>query len=306
MSRMTMPMGPQAIDLQWFGAEAGNPGEGSGEGANAADSFATNLAGDAGSSRKESSTPPAQDPNGGKPAEKQEGGKEKPTPELPGWTQATTKELRADPRFAAFASKFKSFDEAVKSALELEAKIGGMVSLPGKESKPEDIADYYKKIGVPEKPEGYDLKKKEGIDYSDESLAEFRALASKFHLTQEQAAGMFEAANETAAKALADYAAKQQQNAQEAVTNCEASLKKEWGTSFDVNLDSARRGMAAYADKELLNDAARTGMGNSPAFMKLFARIGQLVREDSTAHRAPGGRGEGKPLEEIMYPEQKR
>lgn len=309
MPDMTMPMGPQFIHLQWFaeeGGEAGNPGQGSGEGAQPAGSFATNLAKkEAGSDGEGASPQPAQEPAKGKPAEKAEGGKEKPTTELPGWTNATTKELRADPRFAAFASKFKSFDDAVKSAIELEAKIGGMVSLPGKDSKPEEIAEFYSKFGVPEKPEGYDLKKHEDLDYSDEDLNEFKGLAHKLHLTKDQAAAMFDLVNERAVQELEAYAAKKQQESEEAITGCESTLKKEWGASFDGNLAVARRGIAAYADTELMNDAAATGMGNSPAFLKLFYRLGQLTREDSTAHRAPGGRGTEKPLEDIMYPAKK-
>lgn len=305
MPNQAMPTGPQFIHLQWFaeGDGAGNPGDGSGEGVKPAGSFATSLTdGATGSGGKESSTQPAQDPPKGKPAEKQEGGKEKPTPELPGWTNATTKELRADPRFAAFASKFKSFDDAVKSAIELESKIGSMASIPGKESKPEEIAEFYQKLGVPEKPEGYDLKKHEGLAYSDENLAEYREFAHKLHLTKEQAAAMFDMVNERAAKELQDFAAKKQRESEEAVAGCESTLKQEWGASFDKNLATTRRGLAAYADKDLMNDAAATGMGNSPAFLRLFFRLGQLTQEDSTAHRAPGGRPGAKPLEDVLYP----
>jgi hypothetical protein len=32
---------------------------------------------------------------------------------------------------------------------------GGLVKLPGKDAKPEDVAEFHKAIGVPEKPEGY-------------------------------------------------------------------------------------------------------------------------------------------------------
>lgn len=40
---------------------------------------------------------------------------------------------------------------------ELEGKFtsGGLIKIPGKDAKPEDIAEFHKALGVPEKPEGY-------------------------------------------------------------------------------------------------------------------------------------------------------
>jgi len=288
-------MGP-AVHLQWFAEEGapGNPAEGSGEGAKPAASFATDLfdKNPDGSGWQQASPKPAQEKPAGKPAEKAKEGQEKPTPALPGWTNATTKELRADPRFMAYASKFKSFDEAVKSAMELESKIGGMVSLPEGDS-------------IPDKPEGYELKKRDDIEYSEDDVAEFKKLAAELKLSKKQAERLFDITNEHAAKMLKDYGEKQKADDEAAIQFCQTTLQKEWGEATDGNLAIVQRGMRAYANKDLMADAAKTGMGNSPAFIRLFYELGKMTREDSSAKREPGGAAPVKDPASIMYPDKK-
>lgn len=304
MSNTTHDAGPLFIDLQWFAEDADNPGGGSGEGADADGSFATNLVEDQAA------------PKGDKPAEPnpQQGG-QKPT-ELPGWTNATTKELRADPRFTPYASKFKSFDDAVKSAMELETKLGGMVTIPTDKSTPEEVAEFYAKIGgdlkdrlrdsdIPKKPEEYEFEKSKDLEYSDEDLDAFREVALKLKLTKDQAKEMFAMANEQASRALTAYAERQAEQKKAAFQDCEATLKKEWGQEFQTKIGVAKRGLSAYGDSELIADAKRTGMGNSPSFMKLFYELGLNVSEDSANFRQPRGGAKKRP-EEILYPDQSR
>jgi hypothetical protein len=66
---------------------------------------------------------------------------------LPKWSSAVGQEVRDDPRFSAWAGKHESFTAAVKSALELDSKIGGMVSYPSEKSSPEEIAAFWTKAG---------------------------------------------------------------------------------------------------------------------------------------------------------------
>ncbi len=282
-------------------SQAGNPGSGSGEGAKPAGSFATNLVQEsqAGSGGAQASPAPAQ--GGQDQAAAAQGAK---ATELPGWTNATTKELRADPRFSAFAAKYKSFDEAVKSALELEAKAGTMVSLPTDKSSPEEVADFYERFGVPKTPEGYELEKDKGLEYTDESLKEFRAMAHGLHLTKDQAKEMFRQINASAAKTLKEYGEKQRANEDAAAAACEGTLKKAWAEGYAENLEVAKRGMGAFATADLLKEAERTGMGNSPAFLQLFFELGKTVREDSSVYRPAHGKTPKAP-EDILYPSKK-
>src|SRR5687767_2499597 len=53
--------------------------------------------------------------------------------------------------------KFKDEGALAQSYLELEKRMGGSLKIPGKDAKPEEIAAYREKIGVPKSAAEYDL-----------------------------------------------------------------------------------------------------------------------------------------------------
>jgi len=281
--------------LQAAGPDTGNPSTGTGEGAQASSgSFATDLLNPQAGSSQGAPAPAAKGQD--TPAKETALGSPKPTEALPGWTNATTKELRSDPRFNAFASKFKTFDEAVKSAIEIESKIGKMVAIPDDKSTPEEKAEFFKRFGVPSKPEQYKLEKSKDYEYDEAQVGEFAKLAHSMNLSQEQANAMFKAVNERGAQAIIEHQAR----SEAAKAEVESSLKKEWGGDYDQNVEVMRRGLRFYGDKDLLADAARTGMGNSAAFVRLFHKLGLTVREDSAVSRS-GVKVSDKSTADIFY-----
>jgi hypothetical protein len=279
----------------------GNPGQASGEGAKGAGSFATNLVQEtAGSGSK---APALQDGAQGDKSSSAQGQGDTSTGDLPGWTSAVTKDLRADPRFAAFAGKFKEgkLDDVVKSAMDAEAKMGTMAAIPNEKSTPEERAAFYTKLGVPEKPEGYKLEKQPDLTYDEGQIKEFQTMAHKLGLSNDQANAMFKEINGRAQKALQDY----QTRTDEARVAIETGLKTEWGQKYDENLQVVTRGLKAFAPKDLLADAEATGMGNRKSFIQLFHKLGLTVKEDSAIHPMGAAKGSGKSTAEIFYPGKK-
>lgn len=66
-----------------------------------------------------------------------------------------------------------------------------------------------------------------------------------------------------------------------------AGLKKEWGESFDGNMDLARKAFEALVDEP--DRAAMLKIGNNPALIRMLARLGAELKEDSP----PTGEGIG-------------
>lgn len=97
-----------------------------------------------------------------------------------------------DPAFANFADA-QSMAKALK---ESQALVGKKLGIPGAESTPEEKAAFYKALGVPDAPEGYGLKKPEGLPpaldkmYDDQMLGGFQKLAREQNLTPAQAQGI--------------------------------------------------------------------------------------------------------------------
>jgi len=294
MDGETTILGPHLVDNQEVG------GQMQGESTTAGDS--TGQATDSGIGTNDASlTQQGQSQQGG---QEQAGTNQATEPKLPGFTAAATKELRSDPRFIAWASKFKSFDDAVKSALELESKMGTMVAIPGEDATPEQKAEFYKRLGVPEKPEEYELPEIDGLEYDEEAIAEFKGLAKELNLTKEQAKKFYEYAA-SKSKAIQEQAA-QQMEENEAKRKAEkeaviSTLKKEWGDDFEPNQQILKRGFANYATPSLIKKINDTGLGNDVDLVKLFYELGKTVMEDPGAHSRTTSYGEdGTPR--LEYP----
>ncbi len=275
---------PEMTD-QGAGLDRGNPTQGADAGKEGAGSFLTNLTDKAGSGSAPALQEGAQDRQIGE-------GQESPqqTPALPGFAAGLSKELKADQTVLAYTGKFKSMDDLVKSAMAAESKIGGMVSIPDDKAGPEQVAEFYKKLGVPEKPEDYKFEDNDQVKADPEQAASFKKLAKDMNLTQAQAARLWKDSNEYAAKALATY----QGLGKEAKANVTATLQKEWGADYQKNVEVVKRGLSIYPrQQELLTEADKLGYGNAVEFVRVFQFLGSLIKEDSGAARGSVG-GSGK------------
>ena len=92
--------------------------------------------------------------------------------------KATARELKRLQRFVDPTAVYGSFRE-----LDAKFSEGGLVKLPGKDAKPEEIAAYRKATGVPEKPEAYldNLKLGDGKILGEADKPIFEGFAKAAH-----------------------------------------------------------------------------------------------------------------------------
>lgn len=87
-------------------------------------------------------------------------------------------------------------DDIIKSYTELEKTVGKpKYGVPGADAAPEQVAEFFKALGVPETPEAYGLKSPDGYpehmgEYMAETLTEYSKVAHDLKLTPKQAAGI--------------------------------------------------------------------------------------------------------------------
>jgi len=285
------------------GPATDNSGNAQAQGQGVAADFLTELNTDSGTGSataplaQEGQTMPkgSQEPAGSAPATEQK---------LPGFTAAATKELRSEPRFVAWASKFKSFDDAMKSAIELESKMGAMAAIPGENATPEQKADFFKKIGVPENINDYELTKLEGVQYDEVAEKEFRELAKNLNLTKDQAKGLYEYASQKslAMQTQIEQSEAEQQNAVKAERqSTEDALRKDWGEDYDANREVLKRGFREFIKPDFAKRLQERGMGNDPDMMRLLYTLGKTVMEDPGAFsRTASIDSNGRP--QLEYP----
>lgn len=144
-------------------------------------------------------------------------------------------------------------------------------AIPGENDPAERWEQFYKRIGRPESPDGYQVSAPDGYETNPEFTGRFRDTAHKMGLTAKQASGMVEWYN---AEALATL--QQEANAQR---EQQQALRSEWGADFNKNIEVARRGMQVLGvDNATLGGIGR-GIGVDQA-LKLMAKLGTMTSED--------------------------
>jgi hypothetical protein len=163
---------------------------------------------------------------------------------------------------------FKSADDLAKSYLEANKLLGKrMTELNAEE------AQYFKSlIGVPGESDAYKLP--DGL--TEDTSKWYKDVALKAGLTQDQAKHVIDSYIELERQQMSQAELSQRQEQQAWVE----SLKKEFGTAFDKQVEIAKRGVKAFGDESLTNLLNETGLGDHPAVVKMFAKIGRELLED--------------------------
>ena len=165
---------------------------------------------------------------------------------------------------------FKDVEGLAKSYLHLNSLLGKKFS----DMSPEELDSYYTKLGRPEAQDGYKLP--DTIE-QQETSGWYKEQAFKLGLTQDQAKGLAESYHELEQ----DMIQKQQAQMQQAQEQWMADIKQEFGGAFEQRIETAKTAVREYGGEELKQYLNETGLGNHPAMVKAFAKIGQDMAEDS-------------------------
>lgn len=133
-----------------------------------------------------------------------------------------------------------------------------------------DYTEVYNQLGRPPDPAGYEL------DLSNDINREFAENVHKLGLNTNQAREVYSWMNDK-------YNQLQQQDRsqyEESVRMGLDNLKREWGQEFDAQTQIAKQAFLQLADAETVQAMEQSGLGNSPEMIKLFNKVGQILKED--------------------------
>lgn len=192
-------------------------------------------------------------------------------------------------------SKYKSPIHALEHTRNLQQLLGQKaeaVVIPKEGASQEEWATFRSKMGIPETPEGYDLKPPEelpeGVTVDENDLKEFAGLAHEIGLTPQQVAKLQEydlgrfgkLASSSEEQALAI-------EAKELADNQEI-LKKEWGSGPEMQEKitlATRAGMTlGFSKEELTTDP----IFRNAKVVKMLANVGSQMKEDTLATGSEG------------------
>jgi len=188
------------------------------------------------------------------------------------WRSGIDQEIAGDPSLA----DIKDLNGLAKSYINAQKMVGAdKVVLPGPDASPEEMSEFYTRLG---RPESYDFDKvelPEGFEHSEPMDQAMKTLMHETGLTNAQANKLY--------SGYLQYLGNEYKEAvsgnEQARSEWQVQLKKDLGKAFDESVDLSQRAAKELGGDELLKWFDETGQGDNPMFVKLFAKVGKMMSE---------------------------
>lgn len=151
------------------------------------------------------------------------------------------------------------------------------------------------KSGAPEK---YEFAAPEGTELDSEAVAVFEPIARELNLTNEQAQKLVDLYGTRMTQTVEAQQAAWQKQLETWVSDIKSD-KEIGGKAFDQQVNYAKSAITKFGTDELKQALDATGFGNHPELVRVFARIGKAMAEDTfvQSNAASGKRS----VEELFY-----
>lgn len=207
---------------------------------------------------------------------------------VPEWvTQLPDETLRGDKTLARYADPIAAHRGLVEAHKALSTRAEGMVKVPGKDAKPEDVAAFRAAVGVPADVGGYkDVKIPEGAGIDPAGFEAYKAHALAQGLTPSQV--------QESLNFVAGWQAKQQEGLVKGWIAEHEALRNQWGPlNFEAYMGRAKRALpmalkAAGAGDGFVKVMTETGLEEHPDFLKLGKWMADHLLEGKFEHGDPG------------------
>ena len=199
------------------------------------------------------------------------------------WKESLPEDLKNDPSLLTV----KDVPGLAKSYIHAQKMIGSdKLALPGKNASEEEWGAVYEKLGKPAEAKAYESDFGD-LPIPEENVNNFKEAAHKLGLNQTQFAGLTTWYKDLIKTQIEDINV----DADAKRAESEATLRKEFGKTYDAKLKSAIRVFETYGDKQFLDMDLKDGtkLGNHPAFIKLMSNIADTISEDKIATGERGG-----------------
>jgi len=197
---------------------------------------------------------------------------------LAAWADQLPPELKDNPETAGRLAKFGKIGDMAKAYLDLEGKAAGVV-IPGKDAKPEAVAEFWEKAGRPKAANGYSF-----ANDAESNGAAFAQAAFAANLTEAQAAAMLKNLNDIGAVNQKAFQEKIQIKQRETAI----ALEKEYGSKYKENMEYLTRGLNAAGPNvaKLLTGA---GLSGEIEIVKAFITYGKMTAESGATRGGEAG-----------------
>jgi hypothetical protein len=218
----------------------------------------------------------------------------------PAWIAQLPDDLKGNETFTPFktlgdfgkahletAGKVKDLEGKAAKTADLEAKLAKSIPKLADDSTDEEKEVFWHSLGMPEKPEEYELP--DPADGEKDPIMDkwARTTFHKAHLSKEQATLMGTEWNQFTVAYNAAIAKQEQ----EALAEEMKTMKAEMGDKYDANVEMGKRFFKKVMEVDF-NDKTPV---NTATLLKFVIKAGRLMGEDTSPSGAGGGKGDNKP-----------
>jgi len=214
-------------------------------------------------------------------------------PADPGWLSAVTKDLKE--KHGEDMRQHANINPILEDYYSIKDKLAEATFKPKDGATPEEVAKYNETMGIPPNVEGYEL------DAPPEGLEDanfdgwFKDVALRVGLSKEQAKGQYNEWNKLRSDAVEAKKAE--------VLETERTMRTEMGSGYDAAVANAEK-IIQLGGEDLRTWLNESGAGNDARFVRVFAKIGSMISEDSLGNTHANPQGNPKTLEDRIYPDQ--
>ena len=217
-----------------------------------------------------------------------------PQPTQSTWKESISETYRNDPNI----EKFTEIDALAKSYINATRMIGqDKVAVPNENSTDDQWNEVYAKLGRPESADKYKLDvKSETVPIEDGAIKQFAETSHKLGLNNKQAQGILEYY-----KSMMEGSAQQSKvDTETAQAQAEQQLRQEWGKTFEENVKKAGSVAKANLGVDVLDMQLKDGtrLGDHPDIIKGFAKIADMMSEDTIVATESENVDQGKDIEQ--------
>lgn len=237
------------------------------------------------------------------------GGNEGGVATLPTFAEQLEGSLKTDTRLAQWektglsglvTDHFKMGEEYQS----LKGKLEGTVKVPGEKATDEERIAFYKALGVPDKPDGYEIKRPEkmpeGMSYDEALEGSFKEVAHKVGLTPSQTQAIVEMFNNHEIELYSGMDKIISENREKAVN----TLKDIWkGNAYEENRTKTTRTFFETLEKlnppqefggveGIKKEFAQSGFGDNPVIVWYFNKLYEKIGIDSFGDTGQSSGGE--------------
>jgi hypothetical protein len=196
------------------------------------------------------------------------------------WKDKVGNDLANSPTLQKFDDTPEGLKKAVESHLNLEKLLGHeKVPLPKGADDAEGRARFNKALGVPEKPEMYNLEDPKIPDSMKEltfGKDKFAEIVHKFDLTPAQAKGLWSEYTKLSSNVYASHKTALESKMNDSIN----ALRSEWGDAFASNVELGDMVISKFADDADMGNYLTATLGKTPEGMKFLAKIGKQFSEN--------------------------